>query len=385
MVGLGEHAGSMVGRLSGGEKARVSLATALLGAPELLVLDEPTVGLDPLLRRDLWALFARLAGTGTALLVSSHVMDEAERCERLLLMRDGSIVADETPEGLLARTGCRDFESAFISLIEQGACRVRLRRTRATARRVLRQLRHDPRTVALLLAVPAVLMGLLAWILHDRPGDFDQFGPPLLGIFPLIVMFLVTSVATLRERTSGTLERLLTMPMAKADFVLGYALAFGLARRGPGRARLGTLRSASTGCTCRGRPGSWSSWPWSTRCLGTALGLSLSALASTEFQAVQFMPAFILPQLLLCGLIVPARPAPHRVALGLRRPAHVVRGRRHAAIEHLGRGHLRVRPRHRGRGALRRGCAGARGHDAAPAHAIEAPSAPPLVAARPWR
>ena len=102
-----DHAASMVGRLSGGERARVSLATALLGSPSLLVLDEPTVGLDPLLRRSLWSLFRRLAAAGTTLLVSSHVMDEAERCERLLLMRDGRILADTTPAGLLVEHGER--------------------------------------------------------------------------------------------------------------------------------------------------------------------------------------------------------------------------------------------------------------------------------------
>jgi ABC-2 type transport system ATP-binding protein len=117
-VDLGQHAGSMVGRLSGGERARVSLATALLGSPSLLVLDEPTVGLDPLLRRSLWSLFHRLASAGTTLLVSSHVMDEAERCERLLLMRDGRILADTTPAGLLSSTASEDFESAFVALIE---------------------------------------------------------------------------------------------------------------------------------------------------------------------------------------------------------------------------------------------------------------------------
>ncbi|HUO47766.1 MAG TPA: ABC transporter ATP-binding protein [Acidimicrobiales bacterium] len=116
-VDLGDNARSLVGRLSGGEKARVSLATALLGSPRLLVLDEPTVGLDPLLRRSLWSLFGRLAAGGTTLLVSSHVMDEAARCQRLLLMREGRILADETPEGLLARTGTSDFESAFVALI----------------------------------------------------------------------------------------------------------------------------------------------------------------------------------------------------------------------------------------------------------------------------
>ena len=117
-VDLRHHAASMVGRLSGGERARVSLATALLGSPSVLVLDEPTVGLDPLLRRSLWSLFHRLAAAGTTLLVSSHVMDEAERCERLLLMRDGRILADTTPSGLLSSTGSEDFESAFVALIE---------------------------------------------------------------------------------------------------------------------------------------------------------------------------------------------------------------------------------------------------------------------------
>jgi ABC-2 type transport system ATP-binding protein len=118
-VDLADHLDTLVGRLSGGEQARVSLATALLGSPQLLVLDEPTVGLDPLLRRALWALFARLAAAVTTLLVSSHVMDEAQRCRRLLLMRDGRILADESPDGLLARTGSDDVESAFISLIEE--------------------------------------------------------------------------------------------------------------------------------------------------------------------------------------------------------------------------------------------------------------------------
>jgi ABC-2 type transport system ATP-binding protein len=117
-VGLTEASRDLVGRLSGGQRARVSLATALLGSPELLVLDEPTVGLDPVLRRDLWDLFASLAAAGCTLLVSSHVMDEAERCERLILMRDGVILADATPAGLLADTGAADVEAAFLSLVE---------------------------------------------------------------------------------------------------------------------------------------------------------------------------------------------------------------------------------------------------------------------------
>lgn len=117
-VDLTALAGRRVGVLSGGERSRVSLAIALLSSPELLVLDEPTVGLDPVLRRDLWELFARLAARGTSLLVSSHVMDEASRCDRLLLMRDGRLLADATLPALLERTGAVDAEHAFLALVE---------------------------------------------------------------------------------------------------------------------------------------------------------------------------------------------------------------------------------------------------------------------------
>jgi ABC-2 type transport system ATP-binding protein len=118
-VDLAEISDRVVDRLSGGQRARVSLATALLGSPELLVLDEPTVGLDPLLRRDLWVLFGRLAEEGRTLVISSHVMDEASRCDRLLLLRDGVLVADETLAELLDRTGTPDVEAAFLTLAEQ--------------------------------------------------------------------------------------------------------------------------------------------------------------------------------------------------------------------------------------------------------------------------
>ena len=109
--------GQLAGRLSGGQRNRVSLAAALLGEPSLLVLDEPTVGLDPVLRRDLWELFHQLAAAGTSLLVSSHVMDEATRCDRLLLLREGQLIADKTLNQLLADTGEHDAETAFLSLI----------------------------------------------------------------------------------------------------------------------------------------------------------------------------------------------------------------------------------------------------------------------------
>jgi ABC-2 type transport system permease protein len=177
-------------------------------------------------------------------------------------------------------------------------------RTLATARRVLRQLGHDPRTIALMLVVPCVLLTLLKYVFGASPRTYDSAGAALLGIFPLITMFLVTSIATLRERTSGTLERLLTMPLAKADLLGGYALAFGAVA--VVQAALATALSVfALGLDVTG-----SAWlllvaALADAFLGTALGLFVSAFAASEFQAVQFMPAVILPQLLLCGLFVP--------------------------------------------------------------------------------
>ncbi|MFJ4036387.1 ABC transporter ATP-binding protein [Streptomyces griseoluteus] len=118
-VDLTAHAHALAGNLSGGQRSRVSLAVALLGTPDLLVLDEPTVGLDPVLRRDLWNLFHELADRGTTLLVSSHVMDEAERCHRLLLMREGHVLADDTPENLRTRTATDTVEAAFLRLVDE--------------------------------------------------------------------------------------------------------------------------------------------------------------------------------------------------------------------------------------------------------------------------
>ena len=136
LVVLTDHSGARVDRLSGGQLSRVSLAAALLGEPELLVLDEPTVGLDPVLRRDLWTLFRRLGNEGKTLLVSSHVMDEAVRCDRLLLMREGGILADDTPQGVLAATGTDDVERAFLALVDRAAARDRSSSGRATGQEI---------------------------------------------------------------------------------------------------------------------------------------------------------------------------------------------------------------------------------------------------------
>ena len=177
--------------------------------------------------------------------------------------------------------------------------------TLATAGRILRQLRGDHRTVALMLVVPCVLLGLLAWIYADAPIDvFDRIGPALLGVFPFVVMFIVTSIATLRERTTGTLERLLTTPLGKGDLILGYALAFGA--MAVVQAVLATgFAIWPSGLDIAGPLSLLVVIALFDAVLGTSLGLLASGFARTEFQAVQFMPAFVLPQFLLCGLLVP--------------------------------------------------------------------------------
>ncbi len=184
--------------------------------------------------------------------------------------------------------------------------------TLATAARVLRQLRTDHRTIALILVVPCVLLGLVAWIYAGTPV-FDAIGPALLGVFPMVVMFVVTSVATLRERQSGTLERLLATPLGKADFMLGYALAFGLLAVVQALVATGFAVWVG-GLDVRGPVALLVVVAVADAVLGTALGLLASGFARTEFQAVQFMPAFVLPQFLLCGLLTPrdALPTPLR-------------------------------------------------------------------------
>jgi ABC-2 type transport system permease protein len=179
-----------------------------------------------------------------------------------------------------------------------------VRVTLAIAVRVLAQLRRDPRTIALLVVVPCVLVTLVRYILDREIGLFQRVGVPLVGLFPLISMFLVTSITMLRERTSGTLERLLTLPLSRLDILLGYAVAF---------ACLAGAQTLAVSAVAFGPLALDSNGPLAlvvafallNALLGMALGLFVSAFATTEFQAVQFLPAFLLPQLLLCGLLVP--------------------------------------------------------------------------------
>jgi ABC-2 type transport system permease protein len=175
--------------------------------------------------------------------------------------------------------------------------------TTATAHRVASQLRNDRRTLALLLVVPSALMTLMRFVFDDGT-TFDRIGGPLLGIFPLLSMFLVTSIAMLRERTTGTLERLLTLPVGKLDILLGYALAFA----GVAVAQavlLVTLSTGPLGLDVEGAMWAVLGLGIVNALLGMAMGLFVSAFARTEFQAVQFLPAFLLPQVLLCGLLTP--------------------------------------------------------------------------------
>ncbi|MGE5408703.1 MAG: ABC transporter permease [Syntrophothermus sp.] len=179
-----------------------------------------------------------------------------------------------------------------------------VRITAATAARVLLQLRHDPRTIALLLVVPPALLTILKYAFESDPAAFQSIGGPLVGLFPFITMFLVTSITMLRERTSGTLERLMSMPLAKLDLLAGYALAFALV--GAAQAVVASVVAFGLlGLDVAGSPLAVTALAVANAVLGMALGLFVSAFARTEFQAVQFMPAFVFPQLLLCGLFVP--------------------------------------------------------------------------------
>lgn len=177
-------------------------------------------------------------------------------------------------------------------------------KTFATAGRVLRQLRHDHRTLGLVIVVPCVLMALLKYVFDGEPKVFNSLAPMILGIFPLLIMFLVTSIATLRERTSGTLDRLMTQPISKLDFIFGYAIGFGL---------LALVQACVTSFVTLGLLGvnvQGGTLPVlitavTAAILGTSLGLFVSAFAQSEFQAVQLVMPSLMPQILLCGLFVP--------------------------------------------------------------------------------
>lgn len=169
---------------------------------------------------------------------------------------------------------------------------------------MLRQLRRDPRTIALILLVPALLVTILHYVFEGRPAVFDRVGGPMLGLFPFVSMFVVTSVTMLRERVTGTLERLMTTPLAKLDLLLGYAIAFA-ALAAVQAAFVSGIAIFALDLDLEGSTGAVVGLAIANALLGMSLGLFSSAFARTEFQAVQFLPALVLPQILLCGLFVP--------------------------------------------------------------------------------
>ncbi len=184
-----------------------------------------------------------------------------------------------------------------------------IKATFATTRRILQQLSHDHRTVAMIFLVPCLLLALLRWLYADNLTIFDQIAPALLGVFPFVIMFIITSITTLRERTGGTMERLMALPIGKLDLVVGYMFAFGL---------LAIIQAAlasivllyGLGLNIEGPQWFLVVMALADALLGTALGLFVSAFARTEFQAVQFMPALILPQVLIGGLLLPLSQMP---------------------------------------------------------------------------
>lgn len=181
--------------------------------------------------------------------------------------------------------------------------------TLATTRRIFHQLSHDPRTIALIFVVPCLLMALLRWLFSENLATFDRIAPALLGVFPFVIMFIITSITTLRERTGGTMERLMALPIGKLDLVMGYMIAFGV---------LAVVQALLVSLLILyGFDLSVAGPHWflivmalADALLGTALGIFVSAFARTEFQAVQFMPALIIPQTLIGGLFMPLAQMP---------------------------------------------------------------------------
>ena len=184
-----------------------------------------------------------------------------------------------------------------------------VKRIFATTQRILSQLRHDPRTLALMVVAPCLLMTILKYVYQGQPQTFQHAAAAMLGIFPMLVMFLITSVATLRERTSGTLDRLLILPITKLEFILGYAFAFALAAFIQSIV-VSSVAIGPLGLKVAGSQLSMIFVAVLDALLGLAIGLFVSSFAKTEFQAVQFLPVVLLPQLLLSGLLAPVETMP---------------------------------------------------------------------------
>ena len=226
-VDLAERQKDPLTRLSGGMRQRVSLAIALVHKPELLVLDEPTVGLDPELRATFWEQFRSMASSGTTLIISSHTMDDAAHCDRLAFIQEGRVVALGNSRRAEERRGRRRQPRGRVPALRQaGRAVMTIDRTLAIAVRIISQIARDHRSVALIIVAPIIVMSLVGFSFTDQRDILNRIAPGLIGTFALFFVFLLTGVSFLRERSQGTLERLLTTPVGRADILAGYLLGF---------------------------------------------------------------------------------------------------------------------------------------------------------------
>ena len=304
LVGLFDRRSDLILRLSGGMRQRVSLAIALVHSPSVLLLDEPTVGLDPELRAVFWEHFREMSGGGTTLVISSHTMDDAAHCDRLAFLRGGRFVGDGSPEELRAATGRADasLEDAFLHFVRGRWQLVSVDRTLAIALRILRQISRDRRSLALIIVAPIVVMALVGFSFGDQQGVLDRIAPGLIAVFVLFFTFVLTGVSFLRERAQGTLERLLTTPVGRADILVGYTTGFFV---------LAMVQSVIVVTftllvlEVNYQGSIWQIWTVLVPLVvvGVSLGVFISTFARNEFQVVQFIPLLLAPQIFLSGVI----------------------------------------------------------------------------------
>ena len=306
LVGLAPRSSDTIVNLSGGMRQRVSLAIALVHRPALLLLDEPTVGLDPDVRAVFWERFRRMAESGTTIMVSSHTMDDATHCDRLAFLRDGKVIALDTPSALRAATGRSDasLEDAF-TLPPPDRRLMTVDRTLAITERIVRQMLRDRRSVGLLIVGPLIVMSLVGFSLFEQRAILDRVAPGLLAVFVLFFTFILTGVGFLRERAQGTLERLQTTLVGNFDIMLGF-LIFAIVQTAVILAfTIFALRIEYSG----------ELWEigvilFLVVTVAVSLGIFISSFANNEFQVVQFIPIALAPQIFLSGVIIPVEQMP---------------------------------------------------------------------------
>ena len=311
LVDLAPRTSDTILNLSGGMRQRVSLAIALVHRPALLLLDEPTVGLDPDVRAVFWERFRRMAESGTTIMVSSHTMDDAAHCDRLAFLRDGAIIALDTPSALREATGTarRLLGGGVHTLPQPGRRLMSVDRTLAITERIIRQMLRDRRSIGLLILGPLIVMSLVGFSLVEEGDVLDRVAPGLLAVFVLFFTFILTGVGFLRERAQGTLERLQTTLVGSFDIMLGYMLGFLLFAVVQAAVILAftifVLRIEYVG----------SLWEigailFLVVTVAVSMGIFISSFANNEFQVVQFIPIVLAPQIFLSGVIIPVEQMP---------------------------------------------------------------------------